>query len=269
MIILIHTSKTMRPVEERHEYVLSQPVLLDSAKELAYYLTSLSVKDIEKTMKVSGKIASTTKLLISDWSTEPQLQRVAIDSFLGDVYSGLQPANLTDEDRTYANKHLRILSGLYGILKPLDGIYPYRFEMGYRVPDPTYANLYRFWGTSIVGTLPENEMIIDLTAVEYGKTVTKFIESSDIVTRILTPKFLTMSQKTGEPTFVVVHAKIARGAFANWMIKNRIDGVARLKEFAEIGYRYDKTLSTADVPVFVCQQFKGLGLSVRQTKSFR
>jgi cytoplasmic iron level regulating protein YaaA (DUF328/UPF0246 family) len=251
----------MRPVESDQGVTLSTPILLPQAKELAGYLKTLSVQEIETTMKVSQKLAQTTKELIAGWNDDPLHQRPAIDSFLGDIYSGLQVATLTDEDRVYTDEHVRILSGLYGILKPLDGIYPYRFEMGYRVPGTTYRNLYTFWGSAIADTLAKNVPIIDLTAVEYGKTVTNYIESAGIVT----PRFLTMSQKTGEPTFVVVHAKIARGAFANWMIRNRIEDVERLSDFSEIGYIYDETLSTPEVPVFVCEDFQGLGLSVRLT----
>jgi cytoplasmic iron level regulating protein YaaA (DUF328/UPF0246 family) len=251
----------MRPSETNNTLELSQPVLLHKANELAQYLKTLSVKEIEKTMKVSAKLASTTKELIDNWNDMPIQQRAAIDSFLGDIYSGLQVASLSDTDRRYANEHLRILSGLYGILKPLDGIYPYRFEMGYRVPNPLYANLYTFWGTTIADTLPINDTIIDLTAVEYGKTVTDFVETAQIVT----PRFLTISPKTGEPIFVVVHAKIARGAFAHWMITHRIENTEKIKEFAEIGYQYDETLSMPAVPVFVCKEFKGIGLSVRLT----
>jgi len=261
MIILIHTSKTMRPAETNNTQPLSRPVLLDKAERLAGYLKTLSLKDIEKMMKISPKLAETTKDLIAGWNDAPQQQRAAIDSFLGDIYSGLQVARLSEEDRRYANEHLRILSGLYGVLKPLDGIYPYRFEMGYKVPDTEYANLYNYWGTSIADTFDKNETIIDLSAVEYGKTVTKFIEPAQIVT----PRFLTISPKTGEPAFVVVHAKIARGAFAHWMITCRIDDVEQLKNFSELGYIYDQKTSTAEVPVFICQEFKGLGLSVRLT----
>lgn len=261
LIILIHSSKTMRPAESGASVALSTPVLLDKAKELDEQLKTLDRVAIEKMMKVSPKLADTTKSLIASWTDEPAQQRAALDSFLGDIYSGLQVASLTDEDLAYAQQHLRILSGLYGILKPLDGIYPYRFEMGYRVPNAQYANLYDFWKTAIFDTLPENQPIIDLTAVEYGKTVTKYAQLSQIVT----PRFLTVSPKTGEPTFVVVHAKIARGAFAHWLITNRIDTPDRLQEFNEIGYVYDHSLSTAAEPVFVCQKFKGLGLSVRLT----
>ena len=265
MIILIHTSKTMRPAATNNQQQLSEPALMHKAKELSACLKSMSVKDIQAMMKISEKLAVTTKELIDEWTDDASRQSPAIDSFLGDIYSGLQVATFSEKDRAYAQKNLRILSGLYGILRPLDGIYPYRFEMGYKVPDPRYANLYTYWNTAIVDTLPQNETIIDLSAVEYGKTVTKNVKLLRIVTQIITPKFLTISQKNGEPTFVVVHAKIARGAFANWIIRQRIEDVDRLKEFSEIGYRYDESLSTPEIPVFICKEFKGLGLSVRLT----
>lgn len=261
MIILLHTSKTMRSPVTHNTNVLSRPLLLKKAEELMSYLQSLSTIDIEKTMNVSSKLAATTQTLIQHWSTDPKQQRAAIDSFLGDIYSGLQVAQLTDEDRAYADEHMRILSGLYGILKPLDGVYPYRFEMGYKVPDEKYRNVYAYWGSAIADTLPKDETIVDLTAVEYGKTVTKYVDKN----RVVTPKFMTISPKTGEPVFVTVHAKIARGAFAHWMITERIDTAERLQEFQELGYAYDAPLSTTLQPVFVCREFKGLGLSVRLT----
>jgi len=259
MIILIHSSKTMRDPSEDSKRVLDAPLLLSRATELATYLKELSVADIQKTMAISEKLAITTNTLFQRWTTEPSQQREAIDSFLGDIYSGLQVHQWSAKDRSYANDHLRILSGLYGIIKPLDGIFPYRLELGYKLPDPAYKNLYTFWGTSIVETLPKDEMIVDLSAVEYGKTVTAHRDTDAIIT----PRFLTVSPKTGEPTFVVVHAKIARGAFASWMIRNNIDDPRELLNFNEIGYTYDESLSTDQSPVFVCKKFGGLGLSVR------
>ena len=251
----------MRPAAEQNDSATTEPQLLDNATTLAQYLKTVSNKDIQTTMKVSLKLSDETQLLLSSWNNDPSDQRAAIDSFLGDIYSGLQVATLSDQDRQFAQQHLRILSGLYGILRPLDGIYPYRCEMGYRLSDPQFTNLYNYWGTSIVDTLPNKETIIDLSAVEYGKTVTNYVELS----RVVTPRFLTISPKTGEPAFVVVHAKIARGAFAHWIIKNSIQDVSRLHQFSEIGYRYNSKLSTDAVPVFVCSEFKGLGLSVRLT----
>ena len=261
MIIVIHTSKTMRPAPEVPELGLGVPCLLDQAKELQTSLRSLTVDEIQDMMHVSGSLAETTHTLTSSWTTRVASQRAVIDSFLGDVYSGLQVGMWTAEDRQYANEKMRILSGLYGILRPLDGIFPYRFEMGYKIPRTSFGGAYAFWGDLIARTIPSNEIVLNLSAVEYGKVVTKYIDRA----RIITPRFLTMSLKTGKPTFVVVHAKIARGAFAGWVVRDRIDTPDRLKEFSEIGYHYNAALSTPQEPVFVCEIFGGLGLSVRLT----
>ena len=248
----------MRPPAENAQK-LAEPLLLSKATPLAEYLKTLSAEQIAKIMAISPPLAAKTHDLIGGWSARPKRLRSAIDSFLGDIYSGLQVGEWSAKDRQYANRHLRILSGLYGILQPLDGIYPYRLEMGYRLPDEPYANLYKYWGPAIAETLPAKEPIVNLAAVEYSKIVTAFVNPQ----RLITPSFLTVSPKTGQPTFVVVHAKIARGALAAWLIKNRVDNLIKIKEFAELGYKYNASLSTPQAPVFVCQKFGGLGLSVR------
>jgi uncharacterized protein len=258
MIILLHSSKTMRPPSKQAE-PLQQPELLDMAIVLSNYLKTLSPKQIAKTMHVSAALANKTHDLIEGWTVVPNMQRVSIDSFLGDIYSGLQVPDFTAAERDYANQTLRILSGLYGILRPLDGIYPYRLEMGYRLPSKKFTNLYNYWGDSIAKTLSMNSLIINLAANEYSKVVTDYISKD----KIISPSFLTINPTTKEPTFVVVHAKIARGAFAHWLIKNRVNRIDQLPEFDDLGYKYDKKLSQKASPAFVCQDFGGIGLSLR------
>lgn len=258
MIILLHSSKTMKAPLNCGQN-LQQPELLDKANELAAYLRTLTVAQIAKSMQISMTLAEKTRQTLHAWTAEPTKQSLAIDSFVGDIYSGLQAASLNETDREYANGTLRILSGLYGILKPLDAICPYRLEMGYKLPDEPYRNLYAFWDTSITDTLPEQGRIVNLTAVEYAKTITPFVDGQ----RIVTPKFMTINPKTGEPGFVVVHAKIARGAFAHWLIKTRAHDNTDLTAFNDLGYTYNNELSTPSEPVFVCKTFAGLGLSVR------
>jgi cytoplasmic iron level regulating protein YaaA (DUF328/UPF0246 family) len=248
----------MRPPQTNGS-VSQKPQLITEAKQLDSYLKKLSVNQISKVMQISNKLSTKTHNLIADWTDNTKNQCLAIDSFLGDIYSGLQVQTWTSDDRDYASKHLKILSGLYGIIRPFDGIYPYRLEMGYRLPDKHYTNLYKFWGDKIVNTLPSNQPIINLAANEYSKVITDYIDSS----KIISPVFLTQSLKTNEPTFVVVHAKIARGAFAGWLIKNRIDDINKLNAFNELGYQYSQELSTPNTPTFICQSFGGLGLSVR------
>ena len=238
-----------------------KPLLLDKADELARYLMTLSPDQIMQSMKVSTPMALRTQQLLQAWSTDPSLQRPAIDAFLGDIYSGLQVSRFSPADREYANEHLYILSGLYGILRALDDIMPYRLEMGYRLPDQPYASLYSFWGNALASVLPAEEPIINLTAVEYTKALLPYLKKRSVIS----PKFMTTHPDTGQPVFVTVHAKIARGAFAHWLIVNRVGNLEHLKDFTDLGYSYAESLSTETIPVFVCDHFAGIGLSVRLT----
>lgn len=258
--ILLHSSKTMRQPSASDE-TYQAPRLLAEAEELADYLKSLSVEQITASMKLSSLMGSKTHALTTEWNTEPNHQLPAIDAFLGDIYSGLQAQTFNKADRLFANEHLLILSGLYGVLRALDSIAPYRLEMGYRLPDEPYKNLYSFWGDAIAKSLPNDSTLVNLSAVEYTKAVLPHLTSTEIIS----PRFLTLDKKTKEPKFVVVHAKIARGAFARWLIQQRIETTQELNQFADLEYRFNADLSTPEVPVFVCNDFKGLGLSVRLT----
>lgn len=258
--VLLHSSKTMRATESS-DAAYQQPALLHKTEELADYLHTLSPTEIQTAMQISPVMAVKTHSLLADWTSEPALQRSAIDAFLGDIYSGLQVSSFSEADRTYANDHLFILSGLYGILRALDSIYPYRLEMGYRLPSKPFASLYDFWGSDLAAQLPTSATIINLSAVEYTKALLPHLSGSTVIT----PKFQTVNQKTGQPAFVTVHAKIARGAFARWLIQHRIEDTSSLRKFNDLGYSYDPIASTPEQPVFVCKEFKGLGLSVRLT----
>ncbi|HSW96506.1 MAG TPA: YaaA family protein [Candidatus Saccharimonadales bacterium] len=258
MTILLHSSKTMR-LTSPETVTLSQPQLLEKAEILGVYLKTLSPKQLEKSMQLSAGMANKTHALLAAWTSERKKQSIAIDSFIGDIYSGLHASDLSKSDRDYANKTLIILSGLYGCIRPYDGIYPYRLEMAYRFPDPQFSNLYTFWGNAIAACLPQHGLVINVSSAEYSRAVLPFIDSS----RVIEPKFLTMNPQTGKPTFVVVHAKIARGAFARWLLTSRIKESDAFPEFEELGYHYDKKLSTPNTPTFVCREFGGKGLSIR------
>ncbi|WP_431727209.1 YaaA family protein [Verrucosispora sp. TAA-831] len=258
MIVLIHTSKVMRATPSNNR-ALTTPMLRESAEELADHLRTLSVEQLATVMEISPALATKTRALLADWGVEPDRQSPAIDSFAGDIYSGLRACDFSEGDRAYADQRLRILSGLYGILRPHDAVRPYRLEMGYRLPDRRYADLYDFWGDRIAACLPPQGAVVNLAAAEYHRTVTRFLARE----RFVTPRFLTVHPKTGEPRFVVVHAKIARGAFARWLLTNRVDEPEAITEFTEIGYRHDPALSRPREPAFVCKEFEGKGLSVR------
>ena len=254
--ILLHSSKTMR--HEPAEYApLDTPRFLPEAIKLADTWKAAPTKIIATRMKLSPAKITETQQLFGNWSATPQHPIPTIDAFKGDIYSGLQVPSWTEADRRYAHAHLLILSGLYGALRACDGIAPYRLEMGYKLPDGT--SMYKFWGDTLAQALPANtSVIINLSAVEYTKALLPHVSA-----RVITPKFLTISPKTGEPTFVTVHAKIARGAFARWLIVRKIEDTSQLPTFAELGYRYNAALSSPEQPVFVCETFAGLGLSVR------
>ena len=257
MIALIHTSKTMRPARAAGK--TSVPVLLDRAVELVEYVRTLPPARLARTMALSGDLAARTHELFEAWSTDPARQAPAAESFTGDIYSGLQVGSFSAADRKFADAHLRILSGLYGVLRPFDGISPYRLEMGCRLPAVAYANLYRFWGRAVADQLPASGGVVNLAANEYSKVVLPYLDPK----RVVTPRFLTADPRSGEPKFVAVHAKIARGAFARWLITSRADDKTDLLAFDDLGYRHDPAHGSDREPAFVCTEFAGKGLSIR------
>lgn len=256
MKILLHSSKTMKPTQP-DGLKLSIPKHINSAQELAKYLKTLNIDQIKDSMKVSEKLAVEIKRIINDWTTVGT--GAAMFSFRGDIYSGLQAENFNKQDIEYANKHLLILSGLYGVLRPLDAVSAYRLEMGYKLPDEKYNNIYKFWGDKLSSELKHDELVVNLTSVEYGKVILPSLNKS----LIINPIFYTYNSKTKKNANVAVHSKVARGAMAHWLIKNRIEDAKKIKDFSNLGYKYDKNLSQPNSPVFVCKEFGGKGLSTR------
>lgn len=239
------------------------PQLISKAQKLAAYLQTLTPAQLQKIMHVSGPLSQKVYDTLATWNAAPDEQSLAMDSFVGDIYSGLRASELSQEEREYAQQTLRILSGLYGVLRPKDGVRPYRLEMGYRFPDRPFDNLYTYWGQDIVRTLPKAGLVVNLSAVEYTKTVIPYIATS----RVVSPRFLTVNPTSGQPGQVIVHTKIARGAFARWLIKSRTTSPDAMTGFDDLNYRYDAARSTPTEPTFVCKEFGGIGLSMRLQKS--
>lgn len=240
-----------------HVAPLGDPQLLEFAIKLAAKYRKQSPAKLTTIMQISATKATDVQRMYAEWSADSSSQVAAIDAFIGDIYSGLQVHTWSQDDRAYAQRHLLILSGLYGGLRACDGIMPYRLEMAYKLPDG--KSLYMFWDRKIASLVPDSTShIVNLSSVEYTKVLLPYLDLP-----VVTPKFLTVSPKTGEPTFVTVHAKIARGAFARWLVQRRVDNITKLHEFDELGYVYDTATSTPEQPVFVCRDFGGIGLSVR------
>jgi cytoplasmic iron level regulating protein YaaA (DUF328/UPF0246 family) len=258
MIILLHSSKTMRSPDPGNQ-TPAKPQLLDNAERLGVYLKTLTPAQLAAAMHISPALAAKTQALMAAWTVASARQSLAIDSFVGDIYSGLRASTLTSQDREYANRTLRILSGLYGILRPFDGVCPYRLEMGYRLPNSGFANLYDFWGRAIADTLPADGVIVNASSAEYTRTILPFVAEE----RVITPRFLTVDPKTGTPEQVIVHTKIARGAFARWLITSRTTEPSQFAAFGDIGYQHHSASSTPQTPTFICNEFAGKGLSMR------
>lgn len=268
MIALIHSSKTMRAASRdtaaraTEPRAASSPQLLAEAEQLVLGLQKLTAPQLARTMHLSQALAGKTRQLIANWQPQLQAQEAlpALDSFIGDIYSGLRGHEFSPADRKYAQEHLWILSGLYGVLRPLDAVQPYRLEMGYKIPIGPHKDLYDFWGSKIAQALPPDQLIFNLASAEYSRAVLPFVAAS---VRVISPRFLTLDPATKQPEFRAVHAKIARGAFARWLMLERKTGPATLPEFTDLGYEFVPKLSTPDEPTFVCGSFGGKGLSMR------
>jgi cytoplasmic iron level regulating protein YaaA (DUF328/UPF0246 family) len=258
--VLIHSSKTMRAPKATAP--TTALLLIGKVRPLAAYLQTLTTTQLQTVMNISGPLSHKVADTLLTWSTDPNQQSLAIDSFVGDIYSGLRASTLSESDRDYAQQTLRVLSGLYGILRPYDGVRPYRLEMGYKLPGQFFGNLYKYWGSDIAKTLPNDGLVVNLSAAEYAKTIMPYID----ITRVVAPRFLTVNPKTGEPSQVIVHTKIARGAFCRWLMMSRITSHGEMVQFNDLNYRYDSASSTPLEPTFVCKTFGGIGLSVRLPK---
>jgi len=215
-------------------------------------LQKRNISDIGYLMKISDKLAELNYNRYQEWEYpfKPENIRQALFAFKGDVYQGLDAFSLSEEDVTTAQSQLRILSGLYGLLRPLDTIMPYRLEMGTKLSFKKYKNLYNVWGSKITDMLNEDiqtenhKALINLASNEYFKAVKK----SDIKVPIITPTFKDL--KNGEYKIISFYAKKARGLMTRFIIQNKLTNVDDLKAFDFNGYYYNNNLSTEDAPVF-------------------
>ena len=246
MISLLVSSKTMSPRDCPFGLDTTMPQFLDEAQQLHQVMAKLSPKQISGLMHLSPALSEATFKRMREW--QPNSGTPAWYTFIGDVYKGLKINEFTPEDVRFAQQHMATISGLYGILRPLDLIYPYRLELMYKVKGSQFKNLYDFWGDKIAKIIPANEPVINLSSEEYIKVLRPFLPPEQIIT----PWF--MQTKHGNPDFQVVHAKIARGAMARFIAKNRINDTAKLRDFSYNGYHYLASESTPLKPVFIREE---------------
>ncbi len=253
MLTLVSPAKTLDYESPLATQVYSQPRFIEHSRELIDTLRQLSVQDIAELMKLSDKLASLNVARYESWQSEHSLEnaRQAILAFKGDVYTGLEAETFTAADFEFAQQHLRILSGLYGVLRPLDLLEPYRLEMGTKLKNPRGDNLYQFWGERITESLNEelaeqdSDVVINLASNEYFKAV----KPKSLQARLITPVFKDF--KNGQYKIISFYAKKARGLMSRYLIQNRIETPEAIKQFDLEGYYFSAEQSKGDTWVFL------------------
>lgn len=253
MIIVLSPSKTLDMQTPPKVKGTAEPEFLAASKELNATLKKMSAAQIGKLMDISPKLSQLNYERFQAFHTPftPKNAKPAIYAFRGDVYDGLDADSLSGKDIAFAQQHLRLLSGLYGLLKPLDLMQAYRLEMGTELKHGKHKNLYQFWGTHIataINTAQKHEkqkLLINLASEEYFKVIDKKALEGDIVS----PAF--KEKKGKEIKMIALFAKKARGTMASYIIRHRIMDAEKLKDFNEDGYRFAPELSSAKQPVFI------------------
>lgn len=247
MIVVLSPSKSMdmTPIKERE---FSQPNLIEPSQTLVSKLRRFSTPELMEFMAISETLGKLNQQRFKDWHPpfSPDNAKQALFAFTGTVYDGLNAATLKKSDVQFAQNHLRILSGLYGLLKPLDLIQPYRLEMGRPLETQKAKNLYGFWKNTLTAELnriPGN-LLINLASQEYFKAIDKRTLDKSIVSPIF------KDEKNGTFKIISFYAKRARGSMARFILQNQITHTAGLLTFSEMGYTYAPSLSTPSQPVF-------------------
>lgn len=252
MKILLSPAKSIDTSKVTEAYSVSLPIFLKESEQLIAKLKKMSAKKLAKLMHISPDLAELNEMRFKNWD-KPTVQTSdvipAVLAFSGEVYRGLDALSMTEEDLNRANDQIRILSGLYGILKPMDLLVPYRLEMGtsWQIT-PKVKNLYQFWGKKLAQQLNlesgKEEVIINLASAEYFKAIDKKTLKSSVITPVF------KEFKNGEYKIVMMYAKHARGAMARYIVKNKIETAEELKLYVVDGYSFDVNQSSETEWVF-------------------
>lgn len=251
MLMLIAPSKTQQvPVKSWPEATL--PALLAEGERLIRKLQEFSVEELASLMKMSNSLALQTYERITGFQPPFTIENAkqALAVFQGDVYSRIESDSYSKEERTYLQKHLRILSGLYGVLRPMDLMQTYRLEMGCKLTNSRGKNLYEFWGDLVTGTLNQDlashtePVLVNLASAEYIRVIKKKKLQGELLQ-------IDFKEQKGESyKTVAIHAKRARGMMVDFAVKNKAQTVAELQAFQREGYHFQGTLSTDKHYVF-------------------
>jgi cytoplasmic iron level regulating protein YaaA (DUF328/UPF0246 family) len=233
------------------DVAMTEPAFQDDADALAKVARRLSVAKLMKLMGISRDRAALNADRFARFGEDRTDRRPAALAFAGDTYAGLEAATLSDDALRYGQDHLRILSGLYGLLRPLDAIEAYRLEMGSRLKTAKGASLYDWWGARLAETLNEEakalgtDTLVNCASIEYFSAV----DANALEMQIITPVFL--EDKAGGPKIVSFFAKKARGAMARYIVENRLTDPDQLQAFDTGGYAFEPSLSEPDKPAFL------------------
>ena len=254
MIVILSPAKKIEKKKLSYTIDTTKPRFMEEAKKLNNRLKELNPDELASTMKIGEKLRDDTFLKIHNWSEDFNETFPCILGFNGEAFRGLNIESYTKEDLDYANKSLRILSGLYGVLRPLDLIHSYRLEMGTKLNIDENDNLYSFWDSKINNMLikdikeSDSDILVNLASNEYSKSAKlKYMDKI----KVITPIFKEL--KNGKYKIVTVHAKRARGLMATYIIKNRINTIEELKKFSEEGYKFREDLSNDQELVFILE----------------
>ena len=251
MIIVISPAKSVDFDTPSPTGIYSQPEFVPEATKLIKKLNTLSGKKLGELMNISKDLVSLNQNRYQNWTPTPVYSQTkqAMLAFNGEVFRGLDATQMNDEDFEFAQQHLRILSGLYGVLRPLDLIQPYRLEMGTKLKHYSANNLYQFWGDKITkrlnADLGKNEVLVNLASTEYFKS----IQLPKLKARVITPIFKDFSN--GQYKVLMTYAKNARGTMTNFIIKNRLTNPDDIKAFDSNGYAYSAQQSSESEWVFL------------------
>ncbi|MEZ2681707.1 MULTISPECIES: peroxide stress protein YaaA [Providencia] len=252
MLITISPAKTLDYESPLATQQFTQPELLSKSQKLINVCRKLTPADIASLMKISDKLAGLNAARFAEWHTDftPENARQAILAFKGDVYTGMQAETFSQNDFEFAQSHLRILSGLYGVLRPLDLMQPYRLEMGISLKNTRGKNLYEFWGDIITKQLNQalaqqkDQILVNLASDEYFKSVnTKKLDG-----QIIKPIFL--DEKNGKYKVISFYAKKARGLMSRFIIQNKLTKTDQLADFNLEGYQFDESQSKGNELIF-------------------
>lgn len=252
MLMVISPAKTLDFESPLATQRYTQPALLEESQKLIALARKLSPADIGSLMHISDKLAVLNAQRFNDWQPDftPDNARQAILAFKGDVYTGLQAETFSEKEFDFAQQHLRMLSGLYGLLRPLDLMQAYRLEMGIKLANPAGKDLYSFWGEKLTLALNDaladqgDDVLINLASDEYFKAV----KPKRLKGEIVKPVFL--DEKNGTFKVISFYAKKARGLMSRYIIEHRLSKPAQLKKFDVDGYVFDAEASKGNELVF-------------------